>query len=343
MKPPKKILIIRPDRIGDVVLTIPMIHVLKKHFPSAEVNILVREYTSPLLKNLEDLQNTFVLKEHNGKIDFFGNLKILREENFDCAFVVHSKFLLSLILFLSKIKIRIGTGYRWYSFLFNKKIFEHRKYGTNHELLHNINMLKAIGIDESIDEENVQYKIQVDDESKQKAIKELANTHFDKNKKTVIIHPGSGGSSKDLPFSKIKAFSSLLAQHLNLNVILTGSKSEIKMCNDIAIVNKEIINLAGKFNLSELTAMISLSDMFVANSTGPIHIAAALGKHVVGFYPKVKSCSQKRWGPFTNKKMIFEPEIDCNNCTIKQCEKLKCMDSINVEKIFNEMKPLFKN
>ncbi|MGD8781693.1 MAG: glycosyltransferase family 9 protein [Ignavibacteria bacterium] len=343
MKAPKKILIVRPDRIGDVVLTIPMVHVIKKHFPSAEVSILIRSYTAPLVKNLKSLSNIFILKERKDKIDFLSNLKILRQENFDYAFVVHSKFLLALILCLSNIKTRIGTGYRWYSFLFNKKIYEHRKYGTNHELLHNMNMLKTIGINENVDEENVQFNIQVDDESKQKVKNELSKTHFDKDKKTIIIHPGSGGSSKDLPFLKIKTLANLLAQQLFLNVILTGSKSEIQMCNNIANKNKALINLAGKFNLSELTAVISLSNVVVANSTGPIHIAAALGKHAVGFYPKVKSCSQKRWGPFTNKKLIFEPEINCSNCTVEQCEKLNCMDSIDVQKVFEKMKPLFNN
>ncbi len=343
MKQPKKILIVRPDRIGDVVLTIPMIHVLRKHFPSSEISMLVRDYTAPLLKSLPGLNQILILKEKQGKVDFSENLKMLSDENFDLAFVVHSKFLLSLILFLSKIKTRVGTGYRWYSFLFNKKIYEHRKYGTNHELLHNINMLKTIGIEEKITEENVQFNIQVDEESKQKVEEKLSETQFDKNKKTVIIHPGSKGSSKDLPFSKIKELSTLLAQQLNLNLILTGSKSEIEMCKEINSENAQIINLAGKFDLSELTAMISMSDVLIANSTGPIHIAAALGKYIIGFYPKVPSCSQKRWGPFTNKKLIFEPEIDCSNCTMEQCEKLKCMDSIDINGVLDKMKPLLKN
>ncbi len=96
--------------------------------------------------------------------------------------------------------------------------------------------------------------------------------------------------------------------------------------------------MAGRFNLDELTALISKSVMFISNSTGPIHIAAALGKYTVGFYPKIVSCSKERWGPYTNKKLVYEPQIDCKNCTREQCEKLNCMDSIDMTKVYSDIK-----
>ena len=100
------------------------------------------------------------------------------------------------------------------------------------------------------------------------------------------------------------------------------------------------INLAGKFDLSQLIAVINKSDLLIANSTGPIHIAAALGKNVIGFYPKIAACSPNRWGPYTNKKNIFMPEITCSNCTKKQCEKLNCMNSININEVFEAAKKI---
>jgi ADP-heptose:LPS heptosyltransferase len=73
-----------------------------------------------------------------------------------------------------------------------------------------------------------------------------------------------------------------------------------------------------------------------------MHIAAALGVHVIGFFPKILSCSQKRWGPYTEKKTIYVPSIDCSDCTRKQCEKLNCMNSIDIGKVFDETKTVLK-
>ena len=98
--------------------------------------------------------------------------------------------------------------------------------------------------------------------------------------------------------------------------------------------------MAGKLNLSELIALISLCTIFISNSTGPIHIAAALGKKTVGFYPKIRASSKERWGPYTNNKVVFEPEIECSDCTREQCEKLNCMNSINIENVKTEVKKL---
>jgi ADP-heptose:LPS heptosyltransferase len=77
--------------------------------------------------------------------------------------------------------------------------------------------------------------------------------------------------------------------------------------------------------------------VFISNSTGPIHIAAALGNFIIGFYPKILACSQERWGPYTKNKAVFLPEIDCKDCTREQCEQLDCMNSINYEGVIREV------
>ncbi len=104
-----------------------------------------------------------------------------------------------------------------------------------------------------------------------------------------------------------------------------------------------LLNLSGQLDLSLLKALINKADLFISNSTGPMHIAAALGVHVIGFFPKILSCSQKRWGPYTEKKTIFIPTIDCSNCTREQCEKLNCMNSIDIGRVFDETKTVLKN
>jgi heptosyltransferase-2 len=109
------------------------------------------------------------------------------------------------------------------------------------------------------------------------------------------------------------------------------------------IVHNSVKNLAGKLNLSQLTTLISVADIFISNSTGPIHIASAMDKYVIGFYPKILSCSVQRWGPYTEKRTIFSPTIDCSNCSRRQCEKLDCMNSIDIGRVFDECITVLKN
>ncbi len=330
MNPPKNILIVRTDRIGDVVLSLPMAAIIKKHFPDCKVTFLLRHYTKPLAENNPFIDDVITLKEENGKPSVGKNIALLKIK-FDACVVVHPTYAISLILFLSNIKTRIGTGYRWYSFFFNKRIYEHRKYGEKHELEYNVRLLQQLGINERVNEENVSFGISPSQTTKEKIKNDLIKFGIDFSKKIIIVHPGSGGSAVDLPIEKMKRIVSELSDG-QFEILITGTAAEKELCQSL-VFNRSTINLAGNYNLSELIALIDYSDLMIANSTGPIHIAAALGKNVIGFYPKFTAASPKRWGPYTTKRKIFLPAIDCNNCTRSQCERLNCMDSISVDEV----------
>ena len=338
---PKNILIVRTDRIGDLVLTLPLAGLIKKHFPACKVSFLVREYTKNIVSNHPFIDDVNVLIETDGKIDFIENLNIIKSGKYDACILVYPTFVISLILFFARIKTRIGTGYRWYSFLFNKKVYEHRKNAERHELEFNVNLLEKINIRDNIDEKNVRYDLQVNQSSLNNVVKILTDEKIDSSKPIIVIHPGSGGSSVDLPLDKMGELVKKLDAD-NYQIILTGNKNEAELCEKICLPDK-VKNFAGKFDLDELIALISRSTIFVANSTGPIHIAAALGKFTVGFYPKIIASSKKRWAPYTIKKLVYEPAIDCKNCTREQCVKLNCMDSIDIFKVYNDIKNVLNN
>jgi ADP-heptose:LPS heptosyltransferase len=333
MKQPENILIVRTDRIGDVILTLPMAPVLKKHFPGCRVTFLLREYTKELALNNPYIDEILVLYEKEGKPAFFKNLDMIRGKNFDTVITVFPRFRIALFLFYAGIASRIGSGYRWYSFLFNKKVYEHRKFGENHELIHNINLLKTLGINESVTEKECNFGFHPSEENRIKIKRFAEENGIDLSKPVVVFHPASGGSAVDLPMEKMKELVNMTADKLDVTILLTGDKKEIEICSSFP-KGEKIFNLCGKFDLGGLIALIDFSSLMVANSTGPLHIAAALGKNVIGFYPKIKSQSPVRWGPFTEKKHIFVPAVNCSNCTRKQCAELNCMNSISVDEVF---------
>lgn len=338
---PKNILIVRTDRIGDVVLSLPLARIIKQYYPKAKVSFLVREYTKALVENNRFVDEVIVLQEDSLKILIDKNVEQLEKKKFDTAIIVYPTFKIALLIFLAGIKNRIGSGYRLYSFLFSEKVYEHRKDALKHELEYNLSLLSKLGIEHSGGINNVSFDLDVNKSSLNKVESLLSSLGMNDKAKFVIIHPGSGGSAVDLPIEKFLELIKLLTDK-KIKVILTGSESEKEICDKLSL-NEYVFNLAGRLNLDELIALISKSSLLVANSTGPIHIAAALGKFTFGFYPKVKVCSAKRWGPYTDKKFIYEPEIECDNCTVEQCEKLNCMNSINITRVYNDILNVLEN
>ena len=333
---PKNILLVRTDRIGDVVLSLPLAEAIKKKFPNCKATFLVKSYTFELVNNHPFIDDVLTLDEVDGIPTVFSNVQKIKSKNFDSCIVVYPTFRIAMILFLTGIKNRIGTGYRSYSFFFTKKIYEHRKYAERHELQYNLNLLKVFGIDEQLKFGETDFHLQISEDGKKDVQQFFQNNNIDKSKPLIIVHPGSGGSAVDLPLAKMKQLVEKLLT-LDVKIFITGSTSEKDICQSL-VVNERIVNAAGLFSLPSLVALINASEIFISNSTGPLHIAAALNKLVVGFYPKIDACSVRRWGPFTEKKIIFEPTINCSNCSREQCEKLNCMASISVDKVFAEIK-----
>lgn len=333
---PKNILLVRTDRIGDVVLSLPLAETIKKEFPDCKVTFLVKFYTLDLVKNHPFIDEVLTLDETDNIPNIFSNVKKIRSKNFDTCIVVYPTFRISFILFLTRIKNRIGTGYRSYSFFFTKKIYEHRKYAERHELQYNMNLLKVFGIEKQLKLGEANFHIQISEEGKKDVRQFFLENRIDGTKPLIIVHPGSGGSAIDLPLLKMKALVLNLLS-LNVTILITGSSNEKEICQSL-VLNEKTINVAGRFSLSSLIALIEKSSIFISNSTGPLHIAAALKNYVVGFYPKIDACSVRRWGPFTEKKMIYEPAINCQNCTRKQCERLNCMETISIDEVFANIK-----
>jgi heptosyltransferase III len=336
---PERILIIRTDRIGDVVLTLPMAAELKKQYPQAHITFAVRNYTAPIAKNCTYVDEVIVFPEDIQKVPAAKILPSISKYKFDTVFIVSPNYAVSLLMFLAKIPHRIGNGYRWFSFLYTNRIYDHRSKVKHHELEYNLRMLKSLGIDTVLSTASISYGLTIPKEASNTAAKLLKELKIPEKHQIIIVHPGSGGSAMDLPEEKFNELILSLEKENVGTILVTGNKNEEDLCAKVC-ENTRAINLAGKFSLTELMGIIGKSDIFVSNSTGTLHIAAALGKQVVGFYPKIKVCSAKRWGPYTEKSMIFEPAIDCKNCTRKKCEKLQCMNTIDIARVTKKIKEI---
>ena len=334
----ENVLIVRTDRIGDVVLTLPMIPALHAKFHGRKISMLLRSYTQELVDGFAGLDSILTYDHGGTPKAFFRILSELRKRRFDLVFVVHPTFRLALLMLLAGIPMRVGTGYRWYSFLFNRRVFEHRRTAEKHEAEYNLSLLQAIGCDiRSIPS----IALVVSAAAKNAAVQEVKRLGFDAREKLVILHPGSGGSARDWSAQNFGDLARALKND-DCSVVVTGSSSEESLVEEVVRrSNGTAAASAGRLSLKELAAFIGSARLFVSNSTGPLHIAAAVGTPVIAFYPPIQECSPRRWGPLTEKKLLFAADNAlCSRCKGGACQGNDCMDQITVDRILQAARKL---
>ena len=238
------------------------------------------------------------------------------------------------LMFRSGISLRVGTGYRYYSFLFNRRVFEHRKNAQRHEVEYNLNLLKELGCDI---QKPPEFFIDIPAEAERKVQELLLSLSIDRSKPIAIVHPGSGGSARVWGAENFGKLGAKLANNSSVQVLVTGSSSE-KLQVDTVVQSSEnvVVSVAGKLSMKELAALIRMAQLFVANSTGPIHVAAAVGTPVVGLYPQHIPMSARRWGPYSDKSIVFTPKkpVYCADCSGGKDEQCACMQSITVSEVY---------
>jgi len=323
----KKLLVSRTDKLGDVILTLPLISEVRRIFPESEITFLTKKYVHNLINSYFAFDKLIGLENSGG---FFSFLKFLRNEKYDIVINVYPRFKLALLFFLAGIKIRIGTGYRWYSFLYNKKLCEHRKDAVKHESEYNIDLLKTI-TDRA--RYNNNFVFTYTDEEKLNLESKLNKFSFSLSGKYIVVHPGSKGSAKDWPVENFKLYiNKFFEEFKNIKVVLTGIQEETEILTDICNSVPEkyknfIVNLCDKLNLKELMILTDNSKLFISNSTGPIHIAGALNKNIIGFYPNQKPMNETRWRPLNDNAVVLKPE-----------NLSGVMNEIKVENVISETK-----
>ena len=332
----RKILLIRTDRIGDVVLTTPAISILRKQYPQAEIYFLTRAYTAPLLKHYEFLDKIMIydpLEKHRG---LAGHIKFARElktKNIDLAFLFHPQAGLAFALKWAGITHRVGSGYRWYSIFLNHRVFEHRKHGLRHELEYNLSLIKTfVNVNPKPDE--IQFSFRYDEN-----LKKLQNNALNAlqiNSNYAIVHPGSGGSAPRLSSEMFGRIVKYISENSDLKIILSGSGNEKYLLDEIEQLcgNIPVIKTAGKWNLETYMAVIAGCRLFISNSTGPLHIARAYNIPLVAFYCPAIPCSPRRWGPYNQLDSVLIPSVKpCKDCKPEKCPYGNCLDKISWEDI----------
>ena len=286
----KKILIIRPDNLGDVVLTLPLAGIIKRHYPNTIVAFLGRRYSEPVIR-----RSRFIDEFYDWPAMQSNPVEQVRKIGADIAIHVYPDKEIAAAVYRAGVPIRVGTGRRWFNILYcNRRIWLKRRQSNLHEAQLNTKLLAPIGINKnfSLDKLHQYY-------GWKKSPNTLIKKVLKPDKKNIIFHPKSKGHGCEWPVENYLELANLLPEE-KFHILITGTHEEgvliEKACPKI-FHYPHVVNLTGKHDLDTFIALIEQSDCLVASGTGPVHIAAAAGITAIGLYPPVRPIHPGRWGP----------------------------------------------
>lgn len=328
---PKKIIISRTDAIGDVVLTLPMAGALRQQFPGCELIFLGRNYTRDVValsKNIDKFLSWDEVKD-SPEIE---KVNFLKKENADTIIHVFPKQEIAKASAKAKIPYRVGSTGRLYHYRYcNKLVPLSRKNSSLHEAQLNFKLLKPFfGSDEVPNLNNLQNLYVL----KEQTTKDLTwKNLLDSQKFNLILHPKSKGSAREWPLENYSDLIKLLPEN-QFKIFVTGTKEEGKLISGFLSENKaKLTDLTGKFTLKELIKFIGFADGLVAASTGPLHLAAALGKLAVGIYPPIRPMDPGRWAPIGKNAHFLVKNNECNDC--RKSLNCHCMNEVSPINVFD--------
>ena len=334
----ERFLVIRTDRIGDLVLSTPVLAAIKSHFPGSHITMMVSPYAADVIENHPNIDQLIIddrINQYPGVKGFIRLVKEMRKGKFEVGILLKPTFRLAVLLFLAGVKYRIGTGLRFYQIFFNRKVYMHRKVNLKHEVDYNLDLLGPLGITPG----KILPKVYVSPPEEEFARQTWEKFRLTPDDMVVVIHPGSGDSSLNLPAKRFAEAADELARNLNAKIVFTGSEGEKNLIGFIrSHMQHESVDLAGKTTLRQLKAILKKCDVLISNSTGPMHLACALGIPTVAIFCPVFAAGPIRWGPYGEGHQVILPPVPmCFKCKPKNCPHFDCMEKIGADQIVSQV------
>jgi ADP-heptose:LPS heptosyltransferase len=337
-------LVSRTDAIGDVVLTLPVAGWLKLRYPSCRVVLLGRSYTAavaaacPWVDAFLDVDKLAQLPAKEQLTQF---------QRWEATAIVHvfpNKWLAQLAQ-QAGIPVRIGTRNRMFHWLScNRLVALSRRHSPLHEAELNLQLLAPLGYQQPLALPAIAELVRLLPAVPLPPQFQQVLAARQPGQLNIILHPRSRGSAREWGLVHFGQLARLLhaAGH---RVFVSGTAAEGE---ELAPWLREhtaylAADLTGQLALPEFLAFIAAADGLVAGSTGPLHLAAALGRHALGLYPPIKPMHPGRWGPLGPHAayLVFD-RPDCQDCRAAPaaCTCIKAIEAATVAAQIGAWQPL---
>jgi len=322
----KRILLIKLRYIGDVVLSTPLLPLLRKRFPEASLTFLVNPGTEDVLLGNPHLEEILVIPRDgwDGQLEF---LQKLRQARFDGVVDLTDGDRSGFLAYWTGAGIRLGFNRenRWRGRLYTQALPS--AYGSMHMVDYHAQALRALGITGQVGLPEL-YLRPEDQEQGNQLLASLRIAHSP----LVLLSPSARYIFKAWPLERFAALADWLADQ-GAVVGLIGHQREVPIGQQIINLTKcKPRNLMGQTHLLQLASLMKQSALFVGNDGGPMHMAAAVGCPVLGLFGPTDPYV---WGPRGKKISVIYKGLDCRECFYPGCFRGEegCMRQISVEEV----------
>ncbi|MFH1590424.1 MAG: glycosyltransferase family 9 protein [archaeon] len=345
---PRRILLIQLWGIGETVCVLPALFHLRRHFPTATIDMLCTPRNKAVFSGNRDLSDVHVIEPGARGVLGWVFSGVRKTGRYDVVIDMEEYLNVSAVLAWASGHALIGYAHGLRGKVFDKTV----KYRDDQHVVHTFeDLLVPLGI---TDHAHALPPLNFSEADLRAAKRVLASAGVDTSRFIVIV-PGAAETARSRiwPWKRFGSLARKLHRQEDVTVVVTGSKSERELAGLVqTAAGKGTVSIAGKLNLTELYALIKLASLVVSNDTGPMHIGAAMGTPTVGLFgPNLPT----RFGPFGEDNVGIYKEGSCRlspclnvhlgqtpDCLYPKnsADYQKCMKAISVDDVLKEAKRL---
>jgi heptosyltransferase-2 len=323
----KKILIIRLSAIGDILLTTPVIRVLKNSFPGIKIDFLVKEKFAPLIETNRHLNEIVKLVPTNNKFDIGHLIQEIRSKEYDGLVDLQSNFRSYLLYIFSNIDSKV----RFKHHRLERFFLVHFGWNLYNEIkpvpFRYLNAISSWGMED----DGLGLELNIDKEADRSISIRFRDNKLDEQKSLIVLAPGASRSTKRWPAYRFGEIGKYFSQK-NAQIALVGGKFDIDVCKEVVKnMDDNVWDFSGQLSLQETAAVVKRADLLITNDTGVMHIGAATGRRIVAIFGP--TTNHLGFMPFRTSSVVVEKELNCRPCSFHgtdRCPKghFRCMQEI---------------
>ncbi len=318
---PRSLLLIRPDHLGDVLLTTPALHALRVALPDARITALVGPWSADILRGNPDLDAIetcvfpgFARSNQGSSLSAYRLLGEmsgrLRTADHDAAVILRFDHWWGAWL-AAAAGIPRRVGYDWPETKpFLTEAIPYR--AGRHEVEQNATLLAALapGMDSTLGPT----RFEVTEADREWVDQQLSALGIGREARVIAIHPGAGAPVKQWPPAAWAEVAERLTAGPQVRIVLTGGSSEQKLTSDInARLGRTALDLAGQTTLGQLAALYARAALVLGSDSGPLHLAVAVGTATIHLYGPVPPAKFGPWGD-PARNIVLQTNWPCAPC-----------------------------
>ncbi len=327
---PERIAVIKPSALGDIVHSLPVLTALRRRFPPAQIAWIVNRTYAPLLCGHPDLNEIIPFDRGamragllTGGISFARFLHDLRKRRFDLVIDLQGLLRTGLMTMATRAPARIGLA----SAREGAAMCYTHHVDDRTDVVHAVDrywrVVEALG-----EKSHKSFHVPIQADARAWAREQLQSFP----RPWLAVGVGSRWLTKRWPPEHFAALARQAQERFGGTAVFVGSPEEALLADQAAgLMRGPVCRLAGKTTLPHLVAILAEVDAMIANDTGPLHLAVALGRPVVAPYTCTLS---EKTGPYGQGERAVATTIWCRGSYLKTCPRMECMAELTPARLW---------